>query len=71
MFRNDVDDYIDHRGIRNADVADRRRSVLFCQFYQYQNIAQARIEGFEAETMYDAGTVVRRRLRHLMQAART
>ena len=25
------------------------------QFYQYQNIAQARIEGVEAETMYDAG----------------
>src|SRR4029453_10211483 len=28
---------------------------LFSQFFQYQNIAQARIEGVEAETMYDAG----------------
>ena len=27
----------------------------FAQFYQYQNIASARIQGFEAETMYDAG----------------
>ena len=25
-------------------------------FYQYQNIAKAKIEGFEAETMYDANT---------------
>ncbi|HTE93874.1 MAG TPA: TonB-dependent receptor, partial [Bradyrhizobium sp.] len=25
-------------------------------FYQYQNITHARIEGFEAETLYDAGT---------------
>jgi hemoglobin/transferrin/lactoferrin receptor protein len=55
VFRNDVDDYIDL-------VASTPRSPilvpapgLFSQFYQYQNIAHARIEGFEAETMYDAG----------------
>ncbi len=27
----------------------------YSEFYQYQNIAHARIEGIEAETMYDAG----------------
>ncbi|WP_028349406.1 TonB-dependent hemoglobin/transferrin/lactoferrin family receptor [Bradyrhizobium murdochi] len=55
VFRNDVDGYIDL-------VASTPRSPilvpapgLFSQFYQYQNIAHARIEGFEAETMYDAG----------------
>ena len=53
MFRNDVDDYID----LVAFGADRRSRPFgsFCQFFQYQNIAHARIEGFEAETMYDAG----------------
>jgi hemoglobin/transferrin/lactoferrin receptor protein len=55
VFRNDVDGYIDL-------VASTPRSAilvpvpgLFSQFFQYQNIAHARIEGFEAETMYDAG----------------
>jgi hemoglobin/transferrin/lactoferrin receptor protein len=55
VFRNDVDSYIDL-------VASTPRSPilvaapgLFSQFYQYQNIAHARIEGVEAETMYDAG----------------
>ncbi|WFU71699.1 TonB-dependent hemoglobin/transferrin/lactoferrin family receptor [Bradyrhizobium sp. CB2312] len=51
LFRNDVSDYIDL-------VASTRVPTgfgSFSQFYQYQNVAQARIEGFEAETMYDAG----------------
>ena len=55
VFRNDVDGL--HRSGRlGPPVVRCRRSARFCQFYQYQNIAQARIEGFEAETMYDAGT---------------
>lgn len=51
LFRNDVEGYIDL-------VASTPRATpfgSFSQFYQYQNIAHARIEGFEAETMYDAG----------------
>lgn len=47
VFQNDVDDYIDQ---------------VFQMFpipggYQYQNIAKARIKGFEFEANYDAGTV--------------
>lgn len=47
VFRNDVDDYIDQ---------------VFVMFpipggYQYQNVAEARIEGFEFEGSYDAGFV--------------
>ena len=61
VFRNDVDGYIDlvasHAGSRC------RRSARSRQFFQYQNIAHARIEGVEAETMYDAGPVVCRRRR--------
>ena len=59
FFRNDIDDYID------LVASTPERSVLtffgqpipglFSKFYQYQNIANARIEGFEAETAYDAG----------------
>ncbi|WP_342734799.1 TonB-dependent hemoglobin/transferrin/lactoferrin family receptor [Bradyrhizobium sp. B117] len=51
LFRNDVSDYIDL--VASTPVPTGFGS--FSQFYQYQNIAQARIEGFEAETMYDAG----------------
>jgi hemoglobin/transferrin/lactoferrin receptor protein len=45
VFRNDVDDYIDQ---------------VFVMFpipggYQYQNVAEARVEGFEIEGSYDAG----------------
>ncbi|MBP1860536.1 TonB-dependent hemoglobin/transferrin/lactoferrin family receptor [Rhizobium herbae] len=47
VFQNDVDDYIDQ---------------VFQRFpipggYQYQNIAKARIKGFEFEANYDAGTI--------------
>jgi hemoglobin/transferrin/lactoferrin receptor protein len=52
FFRNDIDDYIDL-------VASTPEAVppfgTFSRNYQYQNIANARIEGFEAETAYDAG----------------
>lgn len=52
VFRNDVDGYIDL--VASTPVATMFGN--FSQFYQYQNIAHARIEGVEAETMYDAGT---------------
>jgi hemoglobin/transferrin/lactoferrin receptor protein len=51
VFRNDVEGYIDL--VASPPTATPFGS--FSQFYQYQNIAHARIEGFEAETMYDAG----------------
>jgi hemoglobin/transferrin/lactoferrin receptor protein len=59
FFRNDVDDYIDL--VASTPVASPLTFMgfpipgLFSQFYQYQNIASAKIEGFEAETSYDAG----------------
>ena len=52
VFRNDVDGYIDLVPSTPVPVPP---FGSFSQFYQYQNIAHARIEGFEAETMYDAG----------------
>ena len=60
VFRNDVEDYIDLVASAPVPVPP---FGSFVQFYQYQNIAQARIEGFEAEAMYDAGQLVRRRRR--------
>lgn len=51
LFRNDVSDYIDL--VASTPVPTGFGS--FSQFYQYQNITNARIQGFEAETMYDAG----------------
>ena len=51
LFRNDVSDYIDL--VASTPVPTGFGS--FSQYYQYQNIAQARIQGFEAEMMYDAG----------------
>lgn len=51
LFRNDVSDYIDL--VASTPVPTGFGS--FSQFYRYQNIANARIQGFEAETMYDAG----------------
>lgn len=46
VFQNDVTDYID------AVQFTCPAPMLSC--YQYQNVASARIRGFEAETMYDA-----------------
>ncbi|MET0219406.1 MAG: TonB-dependent hemoglobin/transferrin/lactoferrin family receptor [Tardiphaga sp.] len=51
VFRNDVDDYID----LVASTPERTAFGFFSRNYQYQNIARAKIEGFEAETAYDAG----------------
>ena len=55
VFRNDVSDYIDLVGSTPRSPILVPAPGLFSQFFQYQNIAQARIEGVEAETMYDAG----------------
>ncbi|WNV11286.1 TonB-dependent hemoglobin/transferrin/lactoferrin family receptor [Tardiphaga sp. 709] len=59
FFRNDVDDYIDLVAstpvLVNYVFMGRPGSILNSNFYQYQNIANAKIEGFEAETAYDAG----------------
>ena len=52
VFRNDVDNYIDLVASTPVPVPP---FGSFSNFYQYQNIAHARIEGVEAETMYDAG----------------
>ncbi|MDB5628190.1 MAG: TonB-dependent receptor [Tardiphaga sp.] len=51
IFRNNVSDYIDLVASR----PERTMFGVFSRNYQYQNIASARIEGFEAETLYDAG----------------
>ena len=52
VFRNDVEGYID---LVASTPVPLPPFGAFSQFYQYQNIAHARIEGFEAETLYDAG----------------
>ncbi|MDB5500301.1 MAG: TonB-dependent heme/hemoglobin receptor family protein [Tardiphaga sp.] len=51
FFRNDVTDYID----LVASTPEATPFGPFSRNYQYQNIASAKIEGFEAETSYDAG----------------
>jgi hemoglobin/transferrin/lactoferrin receptor protein len=51
VFRNDVDGYID----LVASPPVMTMFGPFSQFFQYQNIAHARIEGVEAEALYDAG----------------
>src|SRR5215207_8237359 len=56
VFRNDVSDYIDLVGSTPIPPILFPTPGLFSQYYQYQNIANARIEGVEAETMYDAGS---------------
>ena len=53
VFRNDVDDYIDLVAFEFTPLPP---FGTFAKFYQYQNIAHARIEGIEAEAMYDAGS---------------
>src|SRR5436309_2486330 len=49
LFRNDVDGYIDLVASTPTPVPP---FGSFSQFFQYQNIAHARIEGVVAETMY-------------------
>jgi len=52
VFRNDIDSYIDL--VASPPVAIPPFGFA-SQFFQYQNIARARIEGLEVETLYDAG----------------
>jgi hemoglobin/transferrin/lactoferrin receptor protein len=51
-FRNDIDDFIEQTFIPFTG-APPCPAPPFC--LQYRNIEKARIEGFEVETMYDAG----------------
>ena len=58
VFRNDITDYIDQVAFGPPLTVPTgpppAPSITVLPFLQYQNIAQARIQGFEAETMYDA-----------------
>jgi hemoglobin/transferrin/lactoferrin receptor protein len=58
VFRNDITDFIDQVAFGTPLVVPTgpppAPSITVLPFLQYQNIAQARIQGFEAETMYDA-----------------
>jgi hemoglobin/transferrin/lactoferrin receptor protein len=60
FFRNDVEDYIDQVAFGTPLSVPTgpppAPSITVLPFLQYQNIANARIQGFEAETMYDANT---------------
>ncbi|WP_223969707.1 TonB-dependent hemoglobin/transferrin/lactoferrin family receptor [Bradyrhizobium sp. RD5-C2] len=67
LFHNDVDGYID----LVASTPTTTPFGRFSQFYQYQNIAHARIEGFELETMYDAGDWFVGVAGHLMRGRNT
>jgi hemoglobin/transferrin/lactoferrin receptor protein len=49
VFRNDLDDYIELTGTGAFSPG------IGFNFYQYQNVPHAHIEGVEFETMYDAG----------------
>jgi hemoglobin/transferrin/lactoferrin receptor protein len=50
VFRNDVEDYIDQVPFGPINMWG------IPSFIQYRNVANARIEGFEGEATYDAGT---------------
>ncbi|WP_454915707.1 TonB-dependent hemoglobin/transferrin/lactoferrin family receptor [Xanthobacter sediminis] len=53
FYRNDVSDYIDMEYMTAAVPACAATGWMLC--YQYQNVSQARLKGFEFESMYDAG----------------
>ena len=61
VFRNNVDNYIDQAFVPNGVTGDGGVTCVnpvappfnFC--VQYQNVARARLEGGEFETVYDAG----------------
>jgi hemoglobin/transferrin/lactoferrin receptor protein len=64
VFRNNVDDYIDQTFLNTNDVGQGGFVCTQVAFggapgapdcVQYQNIAKARLEGFEFEAAYDAG----------------
>jgi len=53
FYRNDVSDYIDIDYMTAAVPECAVTGWMLC--YQYQNVADARLEGFEFESMYDTG----------------
>jgi hemoglobin/transferrin/lactoferrin receptor protein len=59
FFRNDITDFIDQVAFGTPLTVPTgpppAPSITVLPFLQYQNVASARIQGFEAETMYDAG----------------
>lgn len=52
VFRNDLDDYIE---LTAFGTRYPLTGTNYLPFFQYQNIDKAHIQGFEAETLYDAG----------------
>jgi hemoglobin/transferrin/lactoferrin receptor protein len=52
LYRNNLEDYIELTAFGTPIFLQGNNNY---PFYQYQNIPKAHIEGFEAETMYDAG----------------
>jgi hemoglobin/transferrin/lactoferrin receptor protein len=60
VFRNDISDFIDQVAYGNPLVVPTgpppAPSITVLPFLQYQNVASARIQGLEAEAMYDANT---------------
>ncbi|MEY9400526.1 hemoglobin/transferrin/lactoferrin receptor protein [Bradyrhizobium japonicum] len=60
VFRNDISDFIDQVAYGNPLVVPTgpppAPSITVLPFLQYQNVASARIQGVEAEAMYDANT---------------
>jgi hemoglobin/transferrin/lactoferrin receptor protein len=62
LFRNDVDNYIFQQALNTGDVGQGgftctqvAGSPFVPDCLQYQNIASARLQGFEFESVYDAG----------------
>ncbi|MFG1473021.1 TonB-dependent hemoglobin/transferrin/lactoferrin family receptor [Xanthobacter agilis] len=53
VYRNDVSDYIDINYMTAAVPECATAGWTLC--YQYQNVAEAQLQGFEFESMYDAG----------------
>ncbi len=53
FYRNDVDDFINTTYTTSASPMCRATGWMMC--YQYQNVNSAKLEGFEFESMYDAG----------------
>ncbi|QUS42536.1 TonB-dependent hemoglobin/transferrin/lactoferrin family receptor [Tardiphaga alba] len=54
FFRNDVDNYIQAVTFEAGPTQTFFGQSFLTSYYQYQNLPHARIQGFEAETMYDA-----------------
>ncbi|MFG1478088.1 TonB-dependent hemoglobin/transferrin/lactoferrin family receptor [Xanthobacter sp. V4C-4] len=53
LYRNDVSNYIDIDYMTGAVPACAAAGWTLC--YQYQNVAEAQLQGFEFESMYDTG----------------